>query len=116
MNRSDVEAMKEEAFERGLKAVRYIRCTKHRSIPQYNKHEVDGAECPACEVEPLKAQLQAQAERIKALEGFVLMVRDTSYSGAGEYRDAGYVLAGLKDQARALLEPSPSTSEAPANG
>lgn len=45
-----LEAQLEESF----KGILCIRCTKHANITPYNTREINGGECPACEIEQLR--------------------------------------------------------------
>jgi len=54
-------------FVAGMKAVRFIRCMKHREVGQYNSNEATGAECPPCHVEQLVAWQEATVQRLRAL-------------------------------------------------
>lgn len=55
----------EAILDAGIRAVLYIRCMDHRTVPQYNTAESSGAECPACHVAELEAELKSAQEQLR---------------------------------------------------
>src|SRR5580693_4078265 len=52
-------------FERGIKAVTVIRCTKHHAEPQLNKAECTGAECAICAIDSATASLRTRLAEVE---------------------------------------------------